>query len=136
MFCLLKNEFFFIYRCKVQSFASSTNGKGSNGDNSNSPTDTDSSFLLGQPPSLDYNKVRVVIDENNENNTTNVLDSLWWRMAKVQPPTMKTPGMIQEDALIVLRKNLRKKVVMEITSGRTNHFFLLFFTSYFYKKRV
>ena len=57
------------------------------------------------------------IDENDETNTSALLDSLWWRMAKSIPPSMKTPGMVSPAKHIELRKNLRKKIAMDVTQG-------------------
>lgn len=84
--------------------------------NSNDPISTDSDFLLGQPPSLDYEKVRVVIDNNDNIDTSCVLDSLWWRMSKIQPPSLQT-GMIPDQKMILLRKDLRRKITLDLTDG-------------------
>ena len=50
------------------SISTSGTGSGSSGgsdDNQNNPTTTDSDFLLGQPPTLDYDKVRAVVDQQD-----------------------------------------------------------------------
>ena len=46
--------------------------------------DSTPSFLMGQPLSLDYNKVRSSIDnlKGNEDEVAALLDALWWRMAQ------------------------------------------------------
>ena len=84
--------------------------------NSNNPTTIDSSFLLGQPPTLDFDKVRRCLDSNDENDTASLLDALWWRMSKTQPPSLKT-GMIPDQKMIQLRKDLRRKITLDLCDG-------------------
>ena len=107
--------------CREQMSSVTLSGGGGGGgvldENLNSPIHTDSGFLLGQPPSLDYTKVHRVLDLNDEQDTSRVLDSLWWRMAKTQPPSMNTPGLVSDAKMIALRKNVRKSIAIELTGG-------------------
>ena len=58
-------------------------------------------FLMGQPPPLDYSKVREGMSLAGDS-TAQVMDSLWWRLVYSSPPAMG--HVITKEKFKVLQK--------------------------------
>ena len=78
---------------------------------------TTPSFLMGQPPSLDYKKVRTALDgtTGNEDEVAALLDALWWRVAQSSPPSL--PGLVSQSETARMRRELRRNIASDLTDG-------------------
>ena len=71
-------------------------------------------FLMGQPPPLDYTKVREASAIAGEN-TAQLLDSLWWRLAYSTPPAMG--HVISNEKFKILQSEMRHNVARDVLDG-------------------
>jgi hypothetical protein len=71
-------------------------------------------FLMGQPPPLDFNKVREGTALAHED-TMALLDALWWRLAYSSPPAMGP--VISKDKFAKLQAQMRHHVARDMIDG-------------------
>jgi hypothetical protein len=71
-------------------------------------------FLMGQPPPLDYSKVREVSALAGDT-TSQLLDALWWRLVYSTPPAMG--HVISNEKFKILQSEMRHNVARDILDG-------------------
>eukprot|EP00944_MAST-04C_sp_MAST-4C-sp1_P011646 g11646.t1 len=71
-------------------------------------------FLMGQPPPLDYSKVREGMSLAGDS-TAQLMDSLWWRLVYSSPPAMG--HVITKEKFKVLQSEMRHNVARDVLDG-------------------
>ena len=71
-------------------------------------------FLMGQPPPLDYSKVREGMSLAGQS-TAQLMDSLWWRLVYSSPPAMG--HVITKEKFKVLQSEMRHNVARDVLDG-------------------
>ncbi len=71
-------------------------------------------FLMGQPPPLDYSKVREVSALAGDT-TSQLLDALWWRLVYSTPPAMG--HVISNEKFKMLQSEMRHNVARDVLDG-------------------
>ena len=72
-------------------------------------------FLMGEPPALSHQRIKEAITGSDPSLATDVLDALWWRTAKAEPPGLG--GLVDVARRKKLRFELRSKLSHNLSDG-------------------